>query len=98
VIPYLSAIDMSEITPRPDYWLTLLLLLVFTSVLVGTVIWLVDIFIIFCFDKTTKTMLDTDNVDLSGKAFIVVAVSTGFTMLLYWIGLIDDFFSFASFY
>jgi hypothetical protein len=98
VIPYLTAVDVSDITPRPDYWLTLLMLLAFTSGLIGTVVWLVDIFIILWFDTTTKTMLDTDNVDLAGKAYVVVAVSTGFTMLLYWIGLVDDFFSFVSFY
>lgn len=96
-ITYTLKIDTASIAPHYSDWLMLIILLVFTSMLFGTPLWILSNIAISCSSKSTEVLLDSEAIAVSCASYDAIGVSTAYTMVLYFFGLTDTFFSFASF-
>ena len=92
-IKYTVLINLSNIQPHFNEWLMLLFLLFFTAVLFGTPLFCLAVIL---YPKQSKHASD-EELFVYKSGFNAIGIATAYTMLLYFFGLTNSFFSFVVF-
>ena len=96
---YTLKINFTDITPRLNYFFTLIFLLIFTVFLFGTPLWLISYSLKYLSAQNANERKSIGfSFTVNYLPFLSVALSTTYSMMLYFIGLTDSFFSFMIFY
>ena len=93
-LKYTVLIDFANVQPHQTDWLMLVFLLFFTAALLGTPLFCLAVILN---PKRSKHFTD-EELFVYKSCFNAIGIATAYTMLLYFFGLTNSFFSFVVFY